>query len=884
MLRVLDMLQFNLRLPVFIGFFLISSLSVAFNIDSMNAIDGVTARADSFEVIGDNMVAYGNIFVRKGDLIVNADKAVFNNTNKLLELSGNVRFYKMVRSRQEIEYWELQKLEKDPNVKIKVVGTVMNPTGRQKLVVDTIRETLSWQGDEAIGNLNTGVFQLGKFQTNIGGWTIAADGAVRKADGQLEISNAQLSPCPDYMEGHSVYSMKSGTVDAFPSGDQPSNIKGLDTSSATNINAYHFWAYNNILYIGELPVLWIPVFYKPPRQDLGNWSFTGGSGTAYGTYFKSTNNWTLSDTPDLMIGTSNMLDYFSKRGLGFGNATTVTTPTSKTETFAYMINDNDANYSLPNPNPPRYLGSRYSPLNPTRYDVDIKNMTHITDRLDFRGRFNSLSDLYFLNDYYSSWFYTDPEPATYTNASYQFDRAALDLTFRPQINKWSPTVEQLPTLTLTVPRQELWNNFYYQGQSSAGWYDMQWGQFRNSRASMGLGNGVEPANYNAARFDTVHFLYYPLNLKEFNLIPRAGFRFTGYSNSSSVAISDQQLNNNLSVETPEQNSTATVVNYDNKGGAAGRFIPEFGLNLNTKASRSWDGIKNGFWDINGIRHVTQPYIDYTYLTPMGTDRKYIYYFDDIDRIDTQNFMRYGLDNRLQTRRGGWKSSQSYTWASMSNYLDVLFNTDSRTNEPSGTIKNIGDFGNIINITPTEDLAFNLTALIDGGRLFSGNGLNNCVSTAHIGTTWTFADGWSINPSWSYTSNNNTNPTYSMGNMMEQIESGTFFQRTFTDTSYMTTNLNFKINDRTRGVFSVSRDFQNTMWPNAGISLTRDLPCSLQLIVGASIAQSYNNNPSGGTQTNNNLSATLQFTSTPTYEITPRESTLPNDALEEPFVY
>ncbi len=872
----------GLYLFAFASFFLAPFSSPAFDIDTMNTMEGVTAKADSFEVIGDNMIAYGNIFVRKDDLIVYADKAIFNNTNKMLEITGNVRFIKMVRSRQEIEYWDLKKLEKDPNIKIKVVGTVMTTTGRQMLVVDTIRESLSWQGDRAIGSLTTGIFHLGAFQADLGGWIVAADGALRKANGELVIHDAEMSPCPSFMEGHSLYSVESKTVEAFPSGDQPSNLTGVNKDASPDVNNYHFWAYNNILYIGELPVLWLPVLYKPPKQALGTWGITGGNSSAYGTYVQTTNDWTLIDTPDLKIGTTNMLDYFSKRGFGFGNATTVSTPNSKTETFAYMIDDYDANYSLPEAGN-GYSKSRYSPLSPTRYDVDIKNMTHITDRLDFRGRFNSLSDIYFLNDYYSNLFYTDPEPATYADLSYQFDRAALDLTFRPQINQWSPTVEQLPTLQLTIPRQEIWNNFYYQGQSSVGYYDMQWGQFRNSRASMGLGNGVEPADYDAGRFDTVNFLYYPLNLKNFNLIPRAGFRFTGYSNSSSIPISDEQLNANISVEAPEQNSNATVVNYNNKGGAAGRFIPEFGLNLNTKISRSWDDIKNAFWDINGIRHVAQPYVDYTYLTPMGTDRKYLYYFDDIDRIDTQNFMRFGVDNRLQTRRGGWKSSQSYTWASMSNYLDLLFNTDSRINEPNGSIKNLGDFGNIINITPTEDLSFNLTALIDGGRLFSGTDLNNCVSTANIGGTWTFADGWSINPNWAYTSEDNSNPTYSMGSMMEQVESGTYFQRKFTASSYLNTNLNFKINDRTAGVISVSRDFDSNMWPDVGITLTRDLPCCLQLVLNASISQSEENDRSG-IQEEHNISASLQFTSTPTYEISPRESLIPDDTLEEPFIY
>jgi len=845
-------------------------------IDSLNAIQGVTAKADSFDVIGDNMVAYGNVFIRKGDMIIYADKAVYNNTNKIADLSGNVRFTRIVKSRQEIEYWDLRRLEKDPNVKLKVVGTVMDPTGRQKLVVDVIAEVVSWRGDKAIGDMGTGVFQTGSFEGNFGGWTVVADGATRKADGSLVIPDAEISPCPDFVEGHSVYSFKSSLVDAYPSGDTPSNL--THTQYAPNVDTYHFWAYNNIIYVGDVPVFWLPVMYKPPKRDLGFWNFNAGVSSNYGFFIQNTNSWALYDSPDLKVNTTNMLGYYTKRGFGFGNYTDISTAASKTESFIYMINDMDPNYSPP-------IDSRYYPLNSFRYDFDIKNMTHITDRLDFRGRFNALSDLYFLNDYYQNWFFTDPEPPTYANLSYQFDRLSADLTFRPKINSFAPTVQEFPTLKLTTPRQEIWKNIYYQGQTSIGYYDMQWASFNRSRASYvpPLGNGVDVTGYSSGRLDTVHFAYYPLNLEGFNLIPRAGLRLTGYTNSSSIPISDDQLMDNLSTQAPEANSGATVVNYNNSGGAAGRIIPEFGLTLNTKFSRSWDNAKNAFWNMNGIRHVFQPYVDYTYLQPFGTDRKYLYYFDDIDRIDTQNFMRFGLDNRLQTRRGGWKSSQSYNWASMTNYLDVLFNTDSRIGEPPGTFNNIGDFGNIINITPNEKLNFNLTTIIDGSRLFSGTDIANCLSTVNVGGTWEFADGWSINPNWVYTRNNSTNPTFSMGSMMEQVESGTYFQRSFADSSYLNTNLNFKINDRTSGVITVSRDFYNGYWPNVGLTLIRQLPCNIQLTVNTSLSQNVNTN-GVGTYTNASVSVAVQFTPAPVYEISPRESLLPEDALDEPFIY
>ena len=865
-------LHFFIVLLIFGSIFLLyAAPSLGFDIDTLKAIQGLNAKADSFEYIMDNMVAYGNIFIRKGDIIFYADRAIVNNTNKNIEISGNVRFFNMVRSRQEMEYWEVRKLEKDPNVKIKVVGTVMTSTGRQKLVVDTIREVLTWHGDRAIGNLITGVFEFGTFQANLGGWTVVGDKATRKADGEIVVKDATVSPCPSYLEGHSVYSLTSSKVTAFPSrGDVSSDRITQLNSNAASLNNYHFWAYNNVLYIGNMPVFWLPIMYKPPPNRMGYWTVTAGSSSAYGFYMQTSNNWDLWDTPDLKISTSNLLDYYNNRGFGYGNASEITTPNSVTQSFLYGINDSNPRYSAPNT-------SRYSPFSPYIYDIDLRNFTHLTDRLDFRGRFAQISDIYFLYDYFGNLASIDPAPPTYANLDYQLDWAALSANIRPQTYTWYTTTQELPKLQLTIPRQELFANIYYQGQTQASYLSQKWTQLNQSRPG-GLPN---PANYNSWRFDTVNFAYYPIQMDVFNLIPRAGFRLTGYSNSSNTAVSDSDLNNMIAVSQPESTATATFNNYDTKGGSTARFIPEFGMTLNTKTSQSWEGVKNAYWNMDGLRHVATPYIDYTYLTP-SQKRDHILYFDDIDRIDTQNFVRIGIDNRLRTRRGGWKSSQAYTWAQMHNYLDFLFNADSRKNETSGTIKNLGDFGNIITVTPTENLNLNAQILVDAGQMIGSN-FGTCLASSNVGGTWNFADGWGFTGSYYYSANNNTNPTYSMGSMEQQVQSGTFFRRMYQKSSYLNTGLNFKINDRTKGSFNIQYDFFNNMYPTAGVTITRDLPCNLQLILNANTSQRINNN-NNGTYTNTSASASLQFTATPSYEITPMTSLLPNDITQEPYAY
>lgn len=863
-------LQVFIGLLLFNGIFLFYTLpSLAFDIDSLKAIQGLDAKADSFEYIGDNMVAYGNIFVRKGDIIFYADKAIVNNTNKNIEISGNVNFFNLVRARKEMEYWEVRKLEKDPNIKIKVVGTVMTPSGRQMLIVDTISQVLTWHGDKAMGNLITGVFEFGTFQANMGGWTVVGAKATRKSDGEIVIKDASVSPCSTYLEGHSVYSLNSAEVNAFPSGNDTSSdqITPLN-SSAANLNNYHFWAYNNVLYIGNLPVFWLPVIYKPPPNRMGNWTFTYGNSTQFGGYVQTTNNWDLWDTPDLKISTSNLLDYYSIRGFGYGNATEVTTPNSVTQSFLYGINDNIPDYNAPN-------SSRFKPFNPYRYDIDVRNFTHLSDRLDFRGRFAQLGDEYFLYDYFKNIANVDPAPPTYANLDYQFDWGALSANLRPQTYNWYTTAQELPKLQLNIPRQELFANIYYQGQTQVSYLDQRWTQFRKKRAS-GL---PDPANYKGWKFDTVNFAYYPIQMDVFSLIPRAGFRLTGYNKHSDTAVSDNDLSNMIAVSQPESTSAVTFSNYDTNGGATARVIPEFGTNLNTKASQSWEGVKNAFWDMNGLKHVTKPYVDYTFLTPSQKRDHILYFNDDIDLIDTQNFVRTGIDNKLQTRRGGWKSSQAYTWAQMHNYLDFLFNTDSRKDEPNGAIKNLGDFGNTITITPMQDITLNAQILVDAGRMLGSN-FETCLTSFNTGGTWNFADGWGFTGNYYSSTDNKTNSTYSMGSLEQQIQSGTFFQRMYQKSSYINTGLNFKINDRTKGNFNIQYDFFQNMYPGAGVTLTRDLPCNLQVVVNAN-ANQRTNNSGNGQATYCDFSASLQFTSAPVYEITPRENLLPNDIIEEP---
>ncbi|HKI69743.1 MAG TPA: LPS assembly protein LptD, partial [Verrucomicrobiae bacterium] len=88
-----------------------------------------------------------------------------------------------------------------------------------------------------------------------------------------------------------------------------------------------------------------------------------------------------------------------------------------------------------------------------------------------------------------------------------------------------------------------------------------------------------------------------------------------------------------------------------------------------KVSRVWADAQSRFWDLNGLRHILEPSLDYVYVPAPSTLPSGLPQFDyqgpslwqvpieypeynSIDSIDSQNVLRFGLQNTLQTKRSG----------------------------------------------------------------------------------------------------------------------------------------------------------------------------------------------------------------------------------------
>ena len=91
------------------------------------------------------------------------------------------------------------------------------------------------------------------------------------------------------------------------------------------------------------------------------------------------------------------------------------------------------------------------------------------------------------------------------------------------------------------------------------------------------------------------------------------------------------------------------------------------MDVSFKSSRLWAGATNSLLDVDGLRHIIEPSASYAFVPRPSTLPPQLPQFDsefpsllllpiqlpdynDIDSIDSENVIRFGLRNTLQTKR------------------------------------------------------------------------------------------------------------------------------------------------------------------------------------------------------------------------------------------
>ncbi|HTR40466.1 MAG TPA: LPS assembly protein LptD, partial [Pseudomonadales bacterium] len=220
-----------------------------------------------------------------------------------------------------------------------------------------------------------------------------------------------------------------------------------------------------------------------------------------------------------------------------------------------------------------------------------------------------------------------------------------------------------PDVQLTGLRQPVLNTpIQYESQSSAGFYEHY---YAGTNTIFGATNNTPP-NFEAGRMDTFQQLLLPETFFGWlNVTPRVGGRVTWYSPESG----------------PGGTNASTT-----------RYVLNTGADASFTLSQLWPNTKDSVFDINGLRHIIVPSVTYAFVPQPNVQAPDLPQFDtlypsllilpvefpdynDIDAIESENVVRFGIRNTLQTMRDG-KLDDLLNWSLM---LDWNLNPNGQTN-------------------------------------------------------------------------------------------------------------------------------------------------------------------------------------------------------------
>lgn len=436
---------------------------------------------------------------------------------------------------------------------------------------------------------------------------------------------------------------------------------------------------NVTLYIGRVPIFYWPYVYQS-LDDAFSFVISPAYMSSWGpsllgrVTFPIMENWKGSVR----------LDYRGRRGVAGGFESEIRYGKNRTS-FAklrtYFLRDENPfvnRTSLPRGSIPQ-----------ERYRLSLEDRTNFTKDISGFTTLTKLSDDLVLQDFFQAEFRVNPRPDNIVAVNRYHPRYVISAHGRLQINDFHEVTERLPEIALDITRQPVFGTgIMYEGEASFGNLRRNFPPF------------YQEIDYSAVRLDTFHqFLYPQTYFGWLSIVPRVGGRATYYSRTRDVSgvqrgpWENPFLPVNF-VEPPRRDGDPLVY-----GGDRLRFLFNAGAEASFKVSRTWENVQSRRFGLDGLRHIFQPFANFSYVDGDDTDPAELLQFDryqpstrlqpidfpqftSVDSIDHWTIARVGMRNRLQTRR----DDSTINWMELETYFDV--NIDSPYNR--------ADYSNVYN--------------------------------------------------------------------------------------------------------------------------------------------------------------------------------------------
>lgn len=510
---------------------------------------------------------------------------------------------------------------------------------------------------------------------------------------------------------------------------------------------------NVTFYIGTVPVFWWPYFYQSLDRSF-SYLIAPAYLSSWGPSLLGQVTFPIGDK----IVSRVRLDYRARRGPALGFDSDIhygKDDASSAKLTTYYLQDQNPllnQTSVPREGVPT-----------ARYRLSLEDRTQITDDIEATVDMTKLSDAFVLQDFFPGEFRFNPQPDNVVALTKTSPFYTLTAYGRFQFNTFFEATERLPEVALDIKRHGLFGGpIFYEGETSVGELS------RNFPA-----NSINQ-DYNVFRFDTFHQLTYPNTYFGFlSIVPRVGFRGTYYSATQELnPLLPMVVPPPLSSEFPLPDPETALPNVAK--GPVFRTLFNAGIESSFKISREWDEVQNRALGLDGLRHVIQPFVNFSWVSSPNVNPDDILQFDrvqlssklnpidfpqytSIDAIDNWSIARVGVRNRLQTRR----DDLTISWLELETYFDVnfdnpfdktefsnVFNKLTFTPVPWATLvidsqlplldRGFTEVNTSINFKPTANTVFTV-----GHRYLNGNPLFLNSSLITVGGYYRIDENWGI---------------------------------------------------------------------------------------------------------------------------------------------
>lgn len=468
-----------------------------------------------------------------------------------------------------------------------------------------------WRGNETHFNFRTGIGDFGAFSLRREPYTLIARESQRVDERHLHLAGVILTTCePDNPE----YSVRAAWAT-------------LEDQSIIRAKHVRFQ-------LGPVPFFYFP-YIKANVHWFDNLELTPGYSSDHGAFLLAAYRHKFND-----VWTSRThLDIRAKRGVAVGEDILWEDPDGAYEGIlrGYYLNDQrpwDGESEQ---------AEREDLIEDNRYWVRFHDRHNLTDRDYFLAELNYVSDPWMLHDFFDDTYQKNVQPENRFALSHRGDRFTASIDLVARLNDFYSNVSRLPEVSFDVNRQQIpFTPFYYESESAMGFLKKEWSEQEQDKGN---------EDYDAFRIDTRHMVYLPIRTFGFlSIVPRGGYRGTYYSKTLETAVYT-----NVVPVTDE--TTGLVVGTTNEvqtvlsdGPSIWRNLPEFGGEASFSAFGLITDAPTGIEEDIGLRHVAEPYVDWTLRLEPNITPDELWYFDSVDELDECNILTVGMKNYLQTKR------------------------------------------------------------------------------------------------------------------------------------------------------------------------------------------------------------------------------------------